>query len=297
VYYTSAILTEILACFLAVLAVLLTTRAIKAGRVLVSVFAGIAWGLLSLCRPEYLGLTLGVVVLLAAVEWRRKAEISLVLAMVVGIVMTVSPWMLRNQLTFGSPFISTGSLGYNLFLGTFEGKYPQQGWNNLPKEVFENDSAHAEAEALVADVVSALRSGGMEVVEVDRNFMSLALDRFRTDPAGVITSWALNLPRLFYQNGGQLYRDPEPGGNYALGIFLLAILGAMTLIKQRKIAVLSSVVFCLLAILMYMPLHIEPRYGLPMMSVSVGLAGVGASVLLGALLRMIRRSLPGKRAG
>lgn len=288
-YFSGAILTETLACFLAVSAVLLTTRATISGRWWEFGGSGLLWGLLALCRPEYLlpGAILAGV--LAVVQWLRSRSVLPVLAMALGTALAVAPWMLRNHASFGSPFISVGGLGYSLFLGTFEGRFPPDQWNALPHKAFPDQASRQQAESLVSDYLQAMRQGSATVRDIDRRFFEIAIGRIQADPIGTVGDWLLKLPRLGYQGAPQMYRDPEPQGAYALVCLALAGIAVAGFLRRRIVAAIPATAFIGLVALMYLPLHIEPRYGLPMLAIAIGLAGAGSREVCLAFGARMRR--------
>lgn len=120
-YQTCQVMTEILATFLATLwlRLLLDSDSLRS-----RMACGIVFGLACLCRP-----TFWVVVFFLGLIWlarfagrifaERKDKYvpgRLVLAIVLGTVATVAPWVARNAVVMGRPIVTTTHGGYTLIL-------------------------------------------------------------------------------------------------------------------------------------------------------------------------------------
>lgn len=140
-HWSTFVMTETLATFLAILAVYTLTRFHFDRRPMNAGFAGCALGLAALCRPTFLpwaGLCgLGLLILQAsggrkppdtsaAREWwlvqsfRRVANLA-AFGLVAAVV--VFPWGYRNYQQFGKPIITTTHGGYTLLLGNNDSFY------------------------------------------------------------------------------------------------------------------------------------------------------------------------------
>lgn len=116
IYYAAQLLTETLfmALMLGVFAAAL--KAERAPRVPWHALLGVLVGLASLCRAEafYVGLAL-----VAWSAWRAGADVPgrlrMAAAGLICVALVMAPWVVRNQLTFGAPILTTTKLGYNLY--------------------------------------------------------------------------------------------------------------------------------------------------------------------------------------
>jgi 4-amino-4-deoxy-L-arabinose transferase-like glycosyltransferase len=125
---SSLVMTETLATFLTTLGLLALTwterrRAEWARRFISLTAAGVVLGLAALCRPAFLLWTLAAVVVLWWRDFRRPIGGSRIAgslcapaAFALGAVVVLSPWVIRNQLQFGRPIVTTTHGGYTMLL-------------------------------------------------------------------------------------------------------------------------------------------------------------------------------------
>ena len=116
IYYAAQLLTETLfmALILAVFAAAL--KAEETGHLAWSALLGLLVGLAALCRAEafYAGLALVLwAAWRASPRWTARVRLAVIGLLCVALVM--APWVVRNQLTFGAPILTTTKLGYNLY--------------------------------------------------------------------------------------------------------------------------------------------------------------------------------------
>lgn len=115
--YAERILTEImiLPLFAAIQFCLL--QVVKRGRVRWAVVIGVLLGLLTLTRPEGFHLTLFLIAVLVAgvLVGRQTEQIKLIAVGTLVFVLTLSPWVARNQMQFGTPSLTTGGYGETIF--------------------------------------------------------------------------------------------------------------------------------------------------------------------------------------
>ncbi|MBK9654434.1 MAG: hypothetical protein IPO66_02790 [Rhodanobacteraceae bacterium] len=134
-------------------------------------------GILALCRPEYFPFGIVLAVILGAWHWRLGIPSGRVVILAIGIVAVMSPWIIRNFNTFGHPFVSTGGLGYSLFLGTFEGSSGFTGWSDVPEEFFPDQHERMMLVAMTEEYMQAMRRGSVDISSVDRKFLDFAVSR------------------------------------------------------------------------------------------------------------------------
>jgi hypothetical protein len=132
---TESACTGLVACLL-VLVVAVETRT-----PLRLIGAGVAFGLLVLCRPTFWPLA-GLLVITHF--WSRPTLQSWALSAlyaVLGTLLIVGPWVVRNQVVMGSPILTTTHGGYTLLLGnnpTFYSDVVSRGWGTpWKKESFD----------------------------------------------------------------------------------------------------------------------------------------------------------------
>ena len=148
--YTTYAMTEVFAAFLTSLLLLLLVTSLSTdlasaetqARFTLSFWTGIVWGLAILCRPTYLAffgiwLVFRCTSLLLHRLRRLKTaviqqgELKRLAVLATGIMLAVSPWVIRNLMVFQSPILSTTHGGYTLLLGNnpvFYKEVVQQPW-------------------------------------------------------------------------------------------------------------------------------------------------------------------------
>jgi 4-amino-4-deoxy-L-arabinose transferase-like glycosyltransferase len=124
--YSAALLPEIPLAFLVALGVWLwvgqqTAEVLETSesqftsppRAGASLACGVVAGLAALCKPNLAGLAL---ILALAAVWtvrkHRRSAIATAGAILLGAGLLISPWVFRNWLVFGRPFLSNASLGF-----------------------------------------------------------------------------------------------------------------------------------------------------------------------------------------
>ncbi|MCD4708101.1 MAG: glycosyltransferase family 39 protein [Candidatus Sabulitectum sp.] len=108
--YSRMMLTETLFSFLICLVALISIKMINGKRIAVFFSTGILLGLAALCRPVAIGwgiLLAGI--LLLQKKYRFQRRVTVVLALTAGGLITVAPWLIRNQVVMGSPEFSTST--------------------------------------------------------------------------------------------------------------------------------------------------------------------------------------------
>ena len=114
--HSTLIMTETLATFLAVAAVLAVTRCSQHPSISWAALSGLLMALAVLCRPTFL-VWLGPVILLlpfSAESWRVRSRVFV--ASVFAAALVLSPWAIRNAIHFGKPTPATNHGGFTLLL-------------------------------------------------------------------------------------------------------------------------------------------------------------------------------------
>lgn len=151
---------------------------------------GLVLGLVCLCRPVFLAAALIIVVLLLvqvlrersiateSATWRRALQS--VAWIVVGLVLTMSPWIIRNSLVIGKATPATTHGGYTLLLGnnpTFYHEVVSRPWGT----VWQRDSLLQWQNDLELRMETAKISPQDEVAR-DRWMYRQALSNIRSEP-------------------------------------------------------------------------------------------------------------------
>lgn len=289
IFYSWEILSESIAAFLLTFALLLCVAAVKNEGKMWHVFSGMGIGLVTLVRPEYilfLAVFSGYIFAINRHEFIGVAKkIGLI---VLGTAVIILPWTARNYLVFRQLIINNvGGIGYSLYLGTFETKDNWKDWRKFPEEVFYDKEEKAKAYMLTEENTRYYSSGSIKIQRSEKEFTKMALKRIKRDPMRCIKVWITSAPRLWYQNHIQMYEKKEPSGKWFIFYFIAGAIALFTARREeRKLMSPLWLAFCYLTLL-FMPLHIEARYGVPLMPAIICLAGMG----LGNLMIVIKKQL------
>jgi hypothetical protein len=108
-------MTETLAAFLTTAGLVALTWAGRRPTTHRAMLAGATLGLGVLCRPTLL---LWTVLAAAVLSWQTRFRLRVIpLAFLLGALIVLSPWAIRNQLQLGRPIVTTTHGGYTLLLG------------------------------------------------------------------------------------------------------------------------------------------------------------------------------------
>jgi len=296
IYYTRALLAETLATFLLALFILSAVRGIRDARPRLLWCADLALGCANLCRTGYfLFLPLFALFLLLRVQRRAAA---LAVAFIAGAFCAIAPWTIRNCLVFGKPIlIAAGMPGLNLYLGALDTGDNWRGWGALPKTAFIDDEERDAAPALYAAYYRVFTEGDLDdYARMNREFTRLALRRIKAKPGGTVRNWIVKAPRLWFQNYVPLYRDREASGGYALFYFIFAVVAWCACPRARLLMAPVVLLFAYLTLL-FLPLFVEPRFGVPLMPGIIAMAGVGICDAAGWLARLRARMAKSSTGG
>lgn len=123
-FWTPFVLKESLAVLLSVVAVCAVAWMLESGRSTHAAVAGVAIALAALTRYATLGwfgVALGLLVLCAAAgHLSAKSAARLAVAMTVGLLLGLSPWLMRNRQVFGKPLLYTQP-GYAFYVSNGPG--------------------------------------------------------------------------------------------------------------------------------------------------------------------------------
>jgi hypothetical protein len=194
VQYTTLPMTEalcaLLATWLACLLVSVPGESVDEPRSAAQqLLIGVVFGLCVLSRPTFwaFGVLLALGWLITSVRFGRAGAIVKALPVwtLVGLIATVSPWIVRNALVFGRPIVTTTHSGYTLLLGNNPVFY-QQEINQPWGTVWEDAPPEQSQETWYATVLTEMRADiGDDAgeVEVDRWMSRRAYRHIAAEPA------------------------------------------------------------------------------------------------------------------
>ena len=111
-------MTETTATLLGILAIWLFVSTVDNPSKLNIVLTGVALGVAGLCRPTFFVFAaMGLLVLLFSkpVPWKEQLRTNLLVGCC--LLVTIAPWVIRNQISLGKPVFATTHGGYTLLLG------------------------------------------------------------------------------------------------------------------------------------------------------------------------------------
>jgi hypothetical protein len=276
IYYTRELLKESVATSLLTWTMLAGTLAARERRVVWGVLTGIGSALLALCTPQFLPLAPLLAVAVVAMRRAERRAMTVAAVLLAAWVMTIAPWTYRNWVVFDRFVpVSTGDLGYSLYLGTFESNTNWTGWHEFPDAIFTSPEQKQEVFAARDRLLDAAATGSVRTVELDRVFKRLALERIAADPVGWLLLGFRRLPRLWFQFYIPMYADPEPSGLFFLAYFVLAVFALVAVQHDVRLRMLPIVLLFLFENAVYLPLHVEPRQATPLFPSLLCLSAIG----------------------
>ena len=177
IMFNSYILSETLFCFLLVLMGLLACSYIKHPSSWFSILLGAIVGIGTLIRPslQFFPLVMAIMVLL---HFGRKKGLKWSLSILLGFVLILSPWLIRNVITLGK--VSDKSLMINFL---HHGMYPNFKFKQKPDSYRRPYEYDPRSKEIGANVISVLR-------EIKK--------RFRTEPLRHLRWFLLQKPIIFW---------------------------------------------------------------------------------------------------
>jgi 4-amino-4-deoxy-L-arabinose transferase-like glycosyltransferase len=254
------ILAEILFGALIFLAWLLLFRS---SRMKSGIVAGILLGAATLMR-ETVVLLPAVLVFCALLQVDRIKRLKQYLIVLAAALVTIAPWPIRNsQLPGGSPVLSEGRGGFNLWVGTWErdGDWIASGEPAYPADAFRSAN---EQRILLAALAR----------HDDGPFQRIAIQRIVSQPVHTAQIWVVRYPRLWLGTRTDLNTLTLTRGSMNWTAFKSVMFGLDTLMllfaaagfaiaakRQRRLLFFAIPVLYTAAI--YVPFHnVEPRFSL-----------------------------------
>ncbi len=245
---------------------------------------GALFGLLTLVRPEYMGVALLVsLVVLLRHGWRGRSQTwAQALLLLVGVALIVVPWTVRNAIALDRFVpVSTGG-GQVLFAGTY---LPSDGDpEKVGAEVVEHHpelfGPHAVQQLRLEQILARLAAQRYPGMETDKALSKMGKEQFWNDVseepleyAGFVATKAWRI----WANGQRAVMQ-EPGWKlFHWALLVFGLIGLIVLaLKRRWEALLIAVIFLGITAISAL-LVASPRRVLVMMPLLAALAGVGVT--------------------
>lgn len=265
IFFSRQLLSETLTVFFMSLALYLHLKIHRSGRLSLWGMAGASLALAGLTRPDAGWMAVPLIFIhLVLLRRDKKKALRPVLVMVLGFVLCLVPWTLRNFLVFDRavPFAG-GNLGLNLYMGTWEESslWMEQGWKFPPDSGPPGEREEVEKIVLMLHKSHAM-TGGSEMFELDARLFDIAKKRILQDPWNYAKLCLLRLPRLWWIDPHEKYQISEPGALPVLVYFLLAVLGSAWLYRSSGGLLLVPWTIIAYVTVVHLPMHVEARFSL-----------------------------------
>lgn len=208
-YTTATLYPQTLSAMLFVLTLAILLRAKRTFAT--NLLCGLIFGALFLVVPTFT-LTLGVVFAVAwwlkMVRWHEGIPIAL------GVILSLSPWIARNEIVFGKfvPFATNS--GENLLIGNSENTLPYRGVSNI------NNSHYVQE-------VQAL---GLDEFEADKYYHHAAITWIKEHPTRAFVLYlekTANYFNVYNEYTGNTPSEVTPWKQVLLGVTYLVLLGLL----------------------------------------------------------------------
>lgn len=251
-HQATLVMTETLAALLSVLLVIALHRTVESHRLTVAFGTGLVVGLAILCRPTYLAglpLVLAALVFYASKPPDRWAKPALVL---LGTVLALAPWILRNAIQLGAPIATTTHGGYTLWLANNPSYYAylKRPGPKLPWAASELDD---EQRAMFR------AAGGREPV-ADKAATQAALTAIRQQPRMFVYSSLVRVGQFWSPLPNALTLDESPArraARYAVAVWYVALYAAVAIgvVRRRRELLKSPWLWSLVLVATFMGVH------------------------------------------
>jgi 4-amino-4-deoxy-L-arabinose transferase-like glycosyltransferase len=279
--YQGMLMTEPLAAALLSGAVLAMLWADRGG----ALVAGLLLGALALVRPEYLAISLPIAVVVFARGGHENWRPCMVQAglMLVGLVLVVAPWTVRNGVALGRFVpISTGG-GQVLFAGSYmpSGGDPER----VGEEVLERHPGlrgRLPAEPRLEQILAALAAQRYPGMETDAALARMGRERLWDDvserPLAYAGFLGAKLANMWWRGPRDVMKEPA-WETLHWALLGLGLLGLAVLARQRRWEALLLGTVLASATAIGLLLVASPRRALVTIPLLAALAGVGATWL------------------
>lgn len=230
--HSALVMTETLATFLAVAALLAITRCCQGPTAFWAAISGAIMALAVLCRPTFVIWMASTIVLLPLAADSGRDRIRLFAAVLVGSFVVLGPWMIRNGIQFGKPTAATTHGGFTLLLANNASFYEYLR-TSKPGEVWDADQFNKEWSARLKE------SAPNDEVAQDRLAYAIAFEVIRSQPRTFAYACLVHVTRLW---GLVPHQTTKAEGNlrrvarWSVGVFyaaesLLALAGLVCLLR------------------------------------------------------------------
>ena len=293
--YQGMLMGEPLAATLLSGAVLAMLWAADSGPVARWLVSGLLLGALVLVRPEYLGISVLLAVIVLA--WDReewKAGLASAALLLAGVALVVGPWTARNLVVLDRFVpVSTGG-GQVLFAGSYmpSGGDPER----VGEEVLERHQGLAgqlPADARLEQILAALAAQRYPGVASDEALGRMGRERLRDNISERPLDYSGFVATKVWRAWSRGPRDvmEEPGWRaFHLSLVTLALLGLVLLVRRRPAEALLFGVLLLAVTAIVALLVASPRRVLVTLPLVAALAGVGVAGTATAAQRRARRA-------
>ncbi len=215
---SAQVMTETLATLLAVASLLVLTRSLYKQSWHTNLLVGLVLGCATLCRPTFL-IWAVLIVLHAAFCCGRWTGLQRAVLITGGLLLALSPWIIRNQQVLGQPVYATTHGGYTLLLGNnpyFYQHLRTSPWGSVwdARELIPLISQPpADAQQPAQDIPTVPRA--QAEIAADRRLYELARETIRQQPGMFAYSSVIRVARLWTPLPHQLTSDESPRRTWA----------------------------------------------------------------------------------
>ncbi len=174
ILYTGLVLSETFSAFVLVALLVTLTSGPRPAGVARTVAAGLLAGILILVKAWMVPFAAGILIHL----WIRTRSRPVILLFSAGILLVITPWIIRNVMALGSPLISTNT-GINLYMG---------------------NNPYASG-AYKAGLPDTLLAASHDELEFHRLSLALAVRHIVQDPAAFIKRIPVKIAHIFRSEG------------------------------------------------------------------------------------------------
>ena len=270
---------DLLAALCTTIGVLFTLRARQTQHPAGWLLAGTGLGLAILSRSATLVIALVLVGGLILESWRQhrgvKTMVQPVMLIPVLVILSIAPWLIRNELSLGRPVIGSSLTGYNLYRHNymidkphyFRYVGPEEGYQAVKELIARRPELRGDENEAQMDLI--YRNAGVQIIK-SHPIQYILLSAYRFFP--------------LWFDWGMAEAYGRPTNRYDILIMLLqAILLTLALLgAHEKVKSTWPLWGSILAVsLAYMAVDARLLYVMPVMPLVISLSGAGINRLLG----------------